>query len=50
MENSLKPFFSVCIPVWGIKGNGVDYLEYSLNISCAVSIYISFYYKYTNFR
>jgi glycosyltransferase involved in cell wall biosynthesis len=32
MESSLTPFFSVCIPVWGIKGNGVDYLEYSLNI------------------
>ena len=32
MESSLTSFFSVCIPVWGIKGNGVDYLEYSLNI------------------
>ena len=28
----------------------VEHLEYYLNISCAVSIYISFYYKYTNFR
>lgn len=32
MENSLKPFLSISIPVWGIKGKGVDYLSYSLNI------------------
>lgn len=27
-----KPFISVCIPTWGIKGSGIDYLDYSLNI------------------
>lgn len=27
-----KPFLSICIPTWEIKGNGVNYLDYSLNI------------------
>ena len=27
-----KPFLSVCIPIWGIQGKGIDYLEYSFNI------------------
>jgi len=27
-----KPFFSICIPTWEIKGKGAEYLEYSFNI------------------
>jgi len=26
-----KPFFSICIPIWGANGKGIDYLEYNLN-------------------
>jgi glycosyltransferase involved in cell wall biosynthesis len=25
-----QPFFSICIPVWGAKGEGIDYLEHNL--------------------
>jgi hypothetical protein len=32
MENSITPYISIAIPVWGIKGLGVGYLEYSFNI------------------
>jgi len=28
----MKPFFSVAIPTWEIKGKGVEYLEFSFNI------------------
>ena len=31
MENNLTPFFSIAIPVWGIQGKGVDYLETNLS-------------------
>jgi glycosyltransferase involved in cell wall biosynthesis len=27
----MKPKFSICVPIWGAKGNGKDYLEYNLN-------------------
>jgi glycosyltransferase involved in cell wall biosynthesis len=30
MENN-QPFFSICIPVWGANGKGVEYLEHNLN-------------------
>jgi hypothetical protein len=30
MKNT--PLISVCIPIWGIQGKGIDYLEYSFNI------------------
>ena len=30
MENNLTPFFSIAIPVWGIQGKGIDYLETNL--------------------
>lgn len=26
-----QPFFSICIPIWGAKGEGIDYLEDNLN-------------------
>ena len=32
MDHKVKPFFSVAIPAWGIKGKGVEYLEHSFNI------------------
>ena len=32
MDSKVKPFFSVAIPTWGIKGKGVEYLEHSFNI------------------
>jgi glycosyltransferase involved in cell wall biosynthesis len=25
-----QPFFSICIPIWGAKGEGIDYLEHNL--------------------
>jgi hypothetical protein len=31
MENNIKPFFSIAIPVWGIQGKGIDYLETNLS-------------------
>ena len=31
MENNVKPFFSIAIPVWGIQGKGIDYLETNLS-------------------
>lgn len=30
MESNLTPFFSIAIPVWGIQGKGIDYLETNL--------------------
>lgn len=32
MDRSIKPFFSIAIPTWGINGKGVEYLEHSFNI------------------
>ena len=32
MDYKVKPFFSVAIPSWGIRGKGVEYLEHSFNI------------------
>lgn len=32
MDTNLKPFFSIAIPCWDIKGKGVEYLEHSFNI------------------
>jgi glycosyltransferase involved in cell wall biosynthesis len=32
MDKSVRPFFSIAIPTWGIKGKGVEYLEHSFNI------------------
>jgi len=32
MDRKVKPFFSIAIPAWGIKGKGAEYLEHSLNI------------------
>jgi glycosyltransferase involved in cell wall biosynthesis len=32
MDHSIKPFFSITIPTWGINGRGVEYLDHSLNI------------------
>lgn len=32
MDTTIKPFFSIAIPCWDIKGKGVEYLEYSFNI------------------
>jgi glycosyltransferase involved in cell wall biosynthesis len=32
MDQSVRPFFSVAIPTWGIKGKGAEYLEHSFNI------------------
>jgi glycosyltransferase involved in cell wall biosynthesis len=26
-----QPFFSICIPIWGAKGEGIDYLKDNLN-------------------
>lgn len=31
MESNLTPFFSIAIPVWGIQGKGIDYLETNLS-------------------
>lgn len=25
-----QPFFSICIPIWGAKGEGIDYLKHNL--------------------
>jgi glycosyltransferase involved in cell wall biosynthesis len=32
MDSRVKPFFSIAIPTWGIRGMGAEYLEYSFNI------------------
>lgn len=32
MINNKTPLLSVCIPVWGIQGKGIEYIEYSFNI------------------
>lgn len=32
METNVRPFFSVAIPTWEIKGLGAEYLHYSFNI------------------
>jgi glycosyltransferase involved in cell wall biosynthesis len=32
MDSKVKPFFSIAIPTWGIRGKGVEYLEHSFNI------------------
>lgn len=32
MINNEIPLLSICIPVWGIQGKGIEYIEYSFNI------------------
>jgi dTDP-4-dehydrorhamnose reductase len=32
LENDIKPFFSIAIPTYGYNGNGVEFLEFSLEL------------------